>query len=99
MIILSAVFLGRVWCTICPLELITFLAAKIGLKRKAPVFLKSGWVITVISLMIMGIAIGLRLLVVRKLIAELVDTEGWRSMLLYLIPGLYGGAFFVMLIG
>ena len=36
LIILSAIFLGRVWCTVCPIELVTSLASKVGLKRKPP---------------------------------------------------------------
>jgi polyferredoxin len=46
LIILSAIFLGRVWCAVCPMELMTSLAAKVGLKRKPPAFLRSGWVMT-----------------------------------------------------
>jgi len=36
LVILSAVFLGRVWCTVCPMELVTSLASKVGFKRKPP---------------------------------------------------------------
>lgn len=43
LITLSAIFLGRVWCTVSPMELVTSLAAKVGLKRKPPAFLRSGW--------------------------------------------------------
>ncbi len=46
LIILSAIFLGRAWCTVCPMELVTSLASKVGLKRKSPAFLHSGWVMT-----------------------------------------------------
>ena len=44
LIILSTMFFGRIWCTVCPMELVTSLAAKGGLKRKPPAFLRSGWV-------------------------------------------------------
>jgi len=57
LIILSAIFLGRVWCTICPIELVTSLAAKVGLKRKPSAFLKSGWVITTFYILILFIGI------------------------------------------
>lgn len=45
-IIIFAVVLGRHWCTVCPIELVTSLMAKLGLKRKPGRFLRSGWVIT-----------------------------------------------------
>ena len=57
LIILSAIFLGRVWCTVCPLELMTSLAARIGLKRKPSAFLRSGWVITAFYLLILFVGI------------------------------------------
>ena len=57
LIILSAIFLGRVWCTVCPMELVTSLASKIGLKRKPPAFLCSGWVITGFFILILFVGI------------------------------------------
>jgi len=46
-IIIAAVLFGRLWCMVCPMELITYCAGRIGLKRPIPDFLKSGWVVTV----------------------------------------------------
>jgi polyferredoxin len=46
-IILTAIFLGRLWCTVCPVELITYWAGRIGLRRRVPHLLKSGWVVTI----------------------------------------------------
>ena len=57
LIILSAIFLGRVWCTVCPMELMTSLAAKVGLKRKPPAFLRSGWVMTAFYVLILFVGI------------------------------------------
>ncbi len=57
LIILSAIFLGRVWCTVCPIELVTSLASKIGLKRKPPTFLRSGWVMTIFYTLIIFVGI------------------------------------------
>ena len=57
MIILSAVVLGRVWCMVCPMELMTSLSAKVGLKRKPPAFFRSGWVITGFYILILFIGI------------------------------------------
>ena len=57
MVILSAIFLGRVWCTVCPIELITSLASKVGLKREPPAFLRSGWVITGFYVLILFVGI------------------------------------------
>ena len=41
-----AAIAGRLWCSVCPLELINALGSRIGLKKKVPGFLKSGWVVT-----------------------------------------------------
>jgi polyferredoxin len=46
-IIITAVFFGRLWCSVCPVELITYWAGRIGLKQRVPHILKSGWVITI----------------------------------------------------
>ena len=43
LVIISAVLFGRVWCQVCPMELVNFLVGRIGLKRAAPRFLTSGW--------------------------------------------------------
>jgi len=47
-IIVTAIFFGRFWCSICPMELITSFFSKIGFKRKPGRFLKSGWLITIL---------------------------------------------------
>src|SRR5512136_2049839 len=46
-IIIAAVLLGRLWCAVCPMEFITYWAGRIGLRRRVPDILKSGWVVTV----------------------------------------------------
>jgi ferredoxin len=46
-IIITAVFLGRLWCSVCPVELITYWSGRIGLKQRVPHILKSGWVVTI----------------------------------------------------
>lgn len=46
LVIVGAVLLGRVWCTVCPMELVTALCSRIGLRRRVPSFFKTGWVIT-----------------------------------------------------
>ena len=56
-IILSAMFFGRLWCTVCPMELITSLASSVGLKRTPPAFLRSGWVITIFFILILFVGI------------------------------------------
>lgn len=57
LIILSAILLGRVWCAVCPMELMTSLCARVGLKLKAPAFLRSGWVITIFYMLILFVGI------------------------------------------
>jgi len=47
LIIISAVLFGRIWCQVCPMELVSSLLSKIGLKRKVPSFFKTGWAITI----------------------------------------------------
>ena len=56
-IIISAIFFGRIWCMVCPMELLTSLAARIGLKRRPHRFIRSGWIITLfyISILFVGI--------------------------------------------
>lgn len=57
MVIVTSILLGRVWCMVCPMELVTSLAGRIGLRRKAPHFLRSGWVITIFyaTVLIVGV--------------------------------------------
>lgn len=58
-----AAIAGRLWCSVCPLELVNSLGSRIGLKRKAPAFLKSGWVVTLLYAFILfgaGKYLGLR---------------------------------------
>ncbi len=57
LIIIAAILLGRVWCMVCPMELITSVAGRMGLRRKVPGLLKSGWVITIFYtlILIMGV--------------------------------------------
>ena len=57
MIIVTAIFFGRFWCTICPMELITSLLATIGLRKRPGSILKSGWVITSFYTLILIIGI------------------------------------------
>jgi polyferredoxin len=56
-IVIGAIFFGRVWCMVCPVELITTFFAKIGLKRKRPSWLLSGWAITVFYIIILFVGI------------------------------------------
>ena len=49
LIVILAILFGRIWCMICPVEIITSFFSKIGLKRKRPAWLKSGWAITIFT--------------------------------------------------
>ena len=42
-IIILSILFGRLWCMICPVELVTSFCAKIGLQRKRPQWILSGW--------------------------------------------------------
>jgi hypothetical protein len=57
LLIISAIFFGRVWCMVCPVEIITTFFAKIGLKLKRPRWLLSGWVITVFYILVLTLGI------------------------------------------
>ncbi len=57
LIVIVAIFIGRVWCFVCPVELITSLAAKMGLKRKRPQWILSGWAITIFYAIILFMGI------------------------------------------
>ena len=57
LIIVTAIFFGRFWCTICPMELITSFFGKIGLKNKPGNILKSGWIITLFYAIILIVGI------------------------------------------
>jgi len=57
LIIVTAIFFGRFWCSICPMELITSFFGRFGLKKKPGRVLKSGWIITLFYLLILVIGI------------------------------------------
>jgi len=52
-IVFLAIFFGRIWCMVCPVEVVTTFFARIGLKRKRPAWLLSGWVITAFYMFIL----------------------------------------------
>ncbi len=56
-IIVSAIFFGRYWCSICPVELITSFFGKIGLRNKPGKFLRSGWIISLFYAIILILGI------------------------------------------
>ena len=43
LVIITAATLGRVWCQVCPMELVNSLVSRFGLRRPIPRFLSSGW--------------------------------------------------------
>lgn len=57
LVIVSAVIFGRIWCAVCPMELVTSGLSKFGLKRKVPGWMRSGWLITVFYALILVIGI------------------------------------------
>ncbi len=57
LIIVASVFFGRLWCMVCPIELITSFFAKIGLKKSRPQWVKKGWLITLLYIVILFIGI------------------------------------------
>jgi polyferredoxin len=65
LIIIAAIVLGRVWCTVCPIELLSFWAGRYGLRRQVPPFLRSGWGITVFYALIL--IVGVHTLAIHRL--------------------------------
>jgi len=57
LIIVTAIFFGRFWCSICPIEMITSFFGKIGLRKKPSKLLKSGWISTLLYIFILIIGI------------------------------------------
>ena len=57
LIVVTAILLGRFWCLICPVEMMTSLFSTIGLKLKRPSFVMSGWGITLFYIIILFIGI------------------------------------------
>ena len=57
MIVLSAIFIGRFWCMVCPVEMITTFFAKIGLRLKRPQWILSGWVITLFYMIVLTVGV------------------------------------------
>lgn len=64
-IIISAVLLGRVWCMVCPMELITYWAGRIGLRLRVPQWLKTGWGVTLFYTLIW--IVGMQTLAVNRI--------------------------------
>jgi len=59
LIVIVAIFYGRIWCMVCPVEIVTTFFAKIGLKLKRPRWLLSGWVITVFYMLVLTLGISI----------------------------------------
>jgi len=58
-VVLSAVFLGRVWCMICPMEMVTCFFARIGFRLRRPGWILSGWLIPVFYMVILIVGVTL----------------------------------------
>ena len=43
LVIASAVLFGRLWCMVCPMELVTSWSARVGLRLRVPRWVQSGW--------------------------------------------------------
>ncbi len=56
-IVVCAIFFGRIWCMVCPVELITSFCSKFGLRQKPQKFIKSGWIIPIFYFIILFIGI------------------------------------------
>lgn len=57
LIIITSIFMGRIWCTICPMQLISSIFTKWGLQCKVPKWIQSGWVTVLLYTFIACIAI------------------------------------------
>ncbi len=59
LIIYFSILMGRVWCMVCPVELINSAASIFGMKKNYPKFLRNGWTITIfyIVILILGLQV------------------------------------------
>jgi hypothetical protein len=57
MIVLTAILLGRVWCMVCPVEMVTTFFARFGLKLRRPRWILSGWIITLFYMTVLSLGI------------------------------------------
>jgi hypothetical protein len=57
LIVLSAIFFGRIWCMVCPVELITSFFARIGFKLRRPQWILSGWVISIFYMIVLIVGV------------------------------------------
>ena len=81
-----AIIAGRLWCSICPLELINSLGSRIGMKKKVPGWLKSGWIITLFyAFILFGAGKYLGLQAVPRTLAIYLATVIFLSFILGLI--------------
>ncbi|MBT4485717.1 MAG: 4Fe-4S binding protein [Candidatus Latescibacteria bacterium] len=56
-IIIVSVLFGRLWCTVCPMELMASILNRVGLKRKIPRIFRTGWAITLFYVMVLVIGV------------------------------------------
>lgn len=77
LVIISATLFGRVWCQICPMELVNSFFSTIGLRKKVPKFMETGWV----TALFYGIIL---LLIIRTLWAHrFPDRMAWFFLFLF----------------
>ena len=57
-IILTAIVFGRIWCIACPIEMLTTLCSKFGLKHKTPGFMLTGWPMAILYCLVLFIGVG-----------------------------------------
>lgn len=57
LVIVGAILFGRLWCTVCPVELVTSGLSKYGLRKKVPRWLRTGWLITIFFLLLLVVGI------------------------------------------
>jgi polyferredoxin len=79
MIVLTAIFLGRVWCMVCPVEMVTSFFAKIGFRMKRPKWILSGWIITIFYFIVLTAGI---------IVLQIDLNPGYTSYYLLIIMGI-----------
>ena len=57
MLILVTIFFGRLWCTVCPVEFLSRICARFGLKLNPPKFIRSRWLIVILYAFISVVAV------------------------------------------
>jgi len=56
-VIIASILFGWLWCMVCPMELVQSVLNRVGLNRRIPPFLRTGWLITVMYAVVLVVGV------------------------------------------